>query len=190
VQLWLSGFALQIDDRIDVGETTSGMGRNPYFDLAGTRGAGGDLGVRWRFLARYRLMGSVAYHYTVDRVSETRLARIAPLAVNLIGEVGHGPLVLDVAVRFRGERRPPGLTSFQTAFLGATGQEASALLDVVLRSRDLPDGWWARLAAKNLLGAGHREVPRDPLYLLDQSAGSNTLPTQPRTLLVEVGKQF
>jgi hypothetical protein len=79
---------------------------------------------------------------------------------------------------------------YQRSFLPDTGQPATALVDLVVRSRELPDRWWVRASVRNLLGSDYREVPRDRVFLLDREGGSNTLPTQPRLFLLEVGKEF
>ncbi len=184
------GYLGTISDRIDVPLSTSTAGQNPYLNNPGTLIAGveGEARARWTDDSAFV---NAAFYRAVDRTLDFGLFRVATVQANGGGDVAvWDHLSIGGVAHLRGPRLPPTLTFFQRERLRNTQQPTSLVVDLIARSRGLPDGWWASIGVYNVLATDYREVPRDAFFLLDQPGGANALPAQPRMIMVELGKSL
>jgi len=184
----LSCYRLTLDNRIGVPRTTSAQGRNAYLNHAGTSGIGGDAEARLSWGRGSFAAADLAHHSTMDVESDEPLERIASWAAGARWSVHTwAGLYVGGAVRWRGARKPPGLSYFQRMQLRGHEEEAAWLLDVTARWEEPVAGWSVRLSTTNVLDAAWREVPEDVAWSL---GSDENLPSETRTTMLELAHHF
>jgi outer membrane receptor protein involved in Fe transport len=181
----------QVKNRIEVPQSTSWSGQNPFLNRVGTTGMGADIQLSATWANGSSVFANLAYQQNKDETIGLPIEHVPHWLANLGWNVYvWEDLHLGGNLRFRSERTPPQFTFFQRDALRGHEEPATWMLDLSLKKDRIIEGFWARLSAYNVLDTPYREVPLDSNYALGKGRNGTNLPTEARMVLLEVGHLF